>query len=129
MYRRKKISIKDWLKGFNFAFNGLIYVFKNEQNARIHFVVSVFVISAGLYIHLSLIKWYLVICCIGSVIAAELFNTAIELITDKIWPEKNNDAKIIKDISAGAVLIISISAAIIGVLVFYEPICNFLSMR
>ena len=58
------------------------------------------------------------------VLSAELFNTAIETIVDMISPEKNDKAKLAKDISAAAVLAVSIGAAVIGIIIFLPKIIN-----
>jgi diacylglycerol kinase (ATP) len=60
----------------------------------------------------------MVVMCIGTVIAAELFNTAIEKLVDLVSPERHPVAGQVKDIAAGAVLICAVAAAIIGLIIF-----------
>ncbi|GAA0602202.1 diacylglycerol kinase family protein [Virgibacillus siamensis] len=104
--------------GFLFAWNGLREVLKSERNFRIHLVAAVFVIAAGLFFQLNLLQWTIIFLTIGLVLITEIINTAVEKMIDYIKPEINQNAKIIKDISAGAVLLAAILAVIIGLLIF-----------
>ena len=63
-------------------------------------------------------EWTVVILCFGVVIAAELFNTAIERLVDLVSPERHPVAGQVKDIAAGAVLVCAVAAAIIGLIIF-----------
>jgi len=60
------------------------------------------------------------------VIAAEFFNTAIEFVVDLVSPEKHPLAGAAKDVAAGAVLILSIAAAIVGILIFSPYLMTYL---
>ena len=106
------------MKKFGFAFNGLVFFFRNELNAKIHSVISVFVIVSGFYFQISVYEWGLVSFAIALVFTAEIINTAIEKIMDMIHPEKDIRVGNIKDLAAGAVLFASIVSAIIGLIVF-----------
>lgn len=89
-----------------------------QQNLRIHLVIALLVIILCFVLQISFIEWCIVIVCIGMVISAELFNSAIEKWVDLVSPERNKKAGDIKDISAAAVLILAIMAAIIGCIIF-----------
>ena len=80
--------------------------------------MTVLVIMAGVLFHISETEWIAVIFAIGLVLAAEAINSAIERLSDVVQPEKDERIRDVKDISAGAVLICAITAAIIGVIVF-----------
>lgn len=112
--------------GFKYAFNGIWQVLKNEPNFRIHFFAAITVILIGLFFSISNYEWLVICLAIGSVLCAEIFNSAIEKIVDLIHPEPNKKAGIIKDISAGAVLVIAITAAVIGLLVFIPKLIDLL---
>lgn len=114
------------LKSFGFAFNGLKILFKQEHNARIHLFVAGLVIVAGFAFQLSKAEWIAVIFSKGFVITTETINTVIENIADFLTIEKNHQIKVIKDLSAAAVLISSITALIIGVLIFLPKIIEML---
>ena len=71
----------------------------------------------GILVHIALVEWYFIIICVGMVISAELFNSAIERVVDLLSPEWNKKAGDIRDASAAAVLVLAITAAIIGCLI------------
>lgn len=118
------MNIKKLIKSFKFAINGIKETIKNEQNMKIHFFMMIAVIIAGIIFKISKLEWIICIILFGLVISSELFNTAIENTIDLITKEKNENARIAKDASAGAVLIISISSAIIGFMIFIPKIAE-----
>ena len=109
----KQKGIKRLLNSFKYAFEGIIYALKYEQNMLIHFIVTILVIILGIILKLSIIEWLFCILFIGVVIAAELINSSIEASIDLISPNKNSLAKVAKDTASGAVLILSITALIV----------------
>ncbi len=111
-------SPKNRLKSFRYAFQGIRSFFLSTPNAWIHLTISAIVIAASFYFELSTIEWIAVLYSIGLVFTAEAFNTAVEEWVDSIQPDFDKTAGRVKDISAGAVLIASIVAAIIGILIF-----------
>ena len=78
----------------------------------------IIVIALGIFLKLSKIEWCIIIITIVIVISAELFNTAIETVVDMVSPQKNPQAKLVKDIAAAAVLVLAIGAAVIGIIIF-----------
>ena len=74
------------------------------------------------YFEITLHEWIAVVCAIGIVIVSEILNTAIEKLTDMVSPEIHPKAKVVKDLAAGAVLMASIVAAVIGLIVFLPKI-------
>lgn len=107
-----------FIKSFGYALKGINYFFRYGHNAKIHLVAAIIAITAGIYFQISLMKWCIVIFCIGSVIAAEMLNTSIEKTVDFISPEHHPQAGLIKDLAAGAVLVTSIAALVAGILIF-----------
>jgi diacylglycerol kinase (ATP) len=103
---------------FNSAIEGFIYVLKSQRNMRLHFVIAGLILLLGVYLNLSKIELLLLITAITFVLLAEMFNTAIELVIDLITDTFHPLARIIKDITAGCVLIAAINAVVIGYLVF-----------
>ncbi|MCD6520777.1 MAG: diacylglycerol kinase family protein [Anaerolineae bacterium] len=102
---------------FRHAFEGLYYVIKEERNARIHLLATILVVALGLWLHLSTIEWALIITAIALVFAGELLNTVTELTIDLITLERLPLAKHAKDVAAGAVLVASLAAALLGFLI------------
>ena len=111
-------SFKKQMKSFTFAWKGILTCAGHEQNITFHLLAAIAVIVAGSIFHITHIEWMVVMLCIGSVIAAELFNSAIERLVDLVSPERNKIAGEVKDIAAGAVLVTAIAAAIVGLIVF-----------
>ncbi|MFD1551058.1 diacylglycerol kinase family protein [Putridiphycobacter roseus] len=113
----KKFILKE-LKSFKCAFNG-IYLALTEAHIIIQIMATVLVIATGYYQNINKTEWLIIAICIAMVIGAEMMNTAIEKTVDYISMEQHPQAKSIKDISAGAVLVISIVAAIIGINILF----------
>ncbi len=106
------------LQTFKHAINGITHVFKNEQNFKIHSIAAILVIIAGFFFSIDKTEWMIIIIAITSVITLELLNSAIEYLCNFVSPDYNNKIKIIKDASAGAVLIAAIGAFILGLVIF-----------
>ena len=99
--------------------------FKSERNMKIHVFIMLLVIFLGFLLEISIAEWLLCIILFGIVIAGELFNTAIETVVDMISLEKSPKAKLAKDVSAGAVLVLAISSVIIGLIIFIPKFIEF----
>ena len=110
--------LKKRLKSFQYACSGIADLFQTQANARIHLLLAVIAIALGSYFNLSLMEWIVITFCIGLVLAAEAFNTALEYLTDLVSPDQHPLAGKAKDLAAAAVLITAIMTGIIGVLVF-----------
>lgn len=106
------------------AIQGLVAVGRREKHVKIHAITGLFVTALGIYLSISLFEWISLIVCIGLVIGFEIINTAIEELTNAIYKNHDDHAKYIKDISAGAVLIMSIISIIVGYLIFYDRLVN-----
>ena len=118
------ISWRKLFSSFIFAFSGIVTTFKSEQNFRIHTMVSVIVIGLAVALDFSNERFIILLIVIGLVLSLELVNTAIEKTVDLITKEYHPLAKKAKDAAAGAVLVFSIFAVIIGILLFIEPLIN-----
>jgi diacylglycerol kinase (ATP) len=115
---KNKISFRKRITSFKYAFNGIGYMFRTQGNSLIHLLATIFVIILGFIAHLNLLEWCLIVFAIGLVFMAELFNTAIEFLTDLVSPYYHEKAGKAKDIAAGAVLIAAIVSVAIGLMVF-----------
>lgn len=107
-----------FFKSFQYAWHGLKLAIAEQRNLRFHLVFALLVIVLSFVLQISFIEWCIIIVCIGMVISAELFNSAIEKWVDVVSPERNKKAGDIKDISAAAVLILAAIAVIIGCIIF-----------
>jgi diacylglycerol kinase (ATP) len=110
--------MKKFIRGFGYAFKGIWHSTVTQLNFKVHLAAAVVAVYAGYALHISNSEWLWITLCIGLVLAAELFNTAIEFLTDLVSPEYNKKAGLVKDMSAGAVLVTAICALIIGLIIF-----------
>ena len=117
---------KKLINSFKYAISGIITSFRTERNMKIHILVMILVIIAGIVFKLSLLDWIILVIMFGLVISAELFNTAIETTIDMITKEKNEKAKIAKDVAAGAVLVLAVASVIVGLIIFIPKILSFI---
>jgi diacylglycerol kinase (ATP) len=115
---KKQFSIVARAKSFTHAWRGIKLFIRTTHNAWVQIVTTFVVVILGVYFGVSRFEWIALICAIGLVLVAEAFNTAIEIDMDLTSPEIHPLAGDTKDVAAGAVLIASIIAVIIGVLVF-----------
>ena len=120
--KNKGLSFKRLIKSFGYAFSGIWQMIVQEQNAKIHLLAILIVAITGFYFHLSATEWIAIIIVSGSVFVAETFNTSIETLSNIISSEYNQNIKQVKDFSAGAVLIASFSAIIVGLIIFLPKI-------
>ncbi|MBR6433364.1 MAG: diacylglycerol kinase family protein [Bacteroides sp.] len=117
--------MKKQLYGFGYAWKGIRCCIGKEQNLSFHLIAAIIVVIAGFILSITKIEWTIVILCIGVVIAAELFNTAIERLVDLVSPQQHPIAGKVKDIAAGAVLVCAVTAAIIGLIIFVPYLTRF----
>ncbi|MEI7896933.1 MAG: diacylglycerol kinase family protein [bacterium] len=110
------------VKSFGYAFKGFAFVVKTQQNFRFHLLVTLAVIVSGFIAKLSPAEWCLVILTIAMVLAIEILNTAVEKLVDFISPGFHEQAGMVKDISAAAVLLTAIGAVTIGCIIFLPKI-------
>jgi diacylglycerol kinase (ATP) len=118
----KPFSIQARLKSFVYAFEGVMHFMRCEAQAVIHVIAALAVIGAGFWFGISSMEWIAITFAIGIVVVSEMLNTAIEKLTDMVSPEIHPQAKVVKDVAAGAVLMASIVAAAIGLLVFLPKV-------
>lgn len=119
---KKVLSIKRLRKSFGYAFKGIDDVIGHEPNMKIHVVVAILVVIMAIILKVSIIEWIILVLLIGAVLAAETINTTIENLVDMYTKEYDEKAKIVKDTAAGTVLILAITSAIIGLIIFIPKI-------
>ena len=110
------------LQSIIIAMEGIKSVFVTQQNARIHAVFTLAVFLFAWVLKLPLSDWISLLLTVGLVWTAEIFNTAIEFVVDLVSPEQHPKAKLIKDISAGAVLLSVLISIMVGILIFGPPL-------
>jgi diacylglycerol kinase len=111
------MNISKFIRSFGFAFEGLRLALRVDQNVRFHVVVGLFVIIVSFSLKITKSEFLFIIFAIFFVIIVEMVNTAIEEMTNLILKEHSREAKIAKDVAAGAVLLSAIFAAIVGIVI------------
>jgi diacylglycerol kinase len=101
-----------------YAILGVINVTRTEKNFKIQILAAILVVTAGIIFQLTALEWISVVICIALVFIAEIFNTALEKLTDLVSPEWNEAAGVVKDISAAAVLVASVISVVCGGIIF-----------
>lgn len=115
---------KRLIKSFSNASRGIAYLFNSQINARIELIITILVIISGIYFNISYVEWLVILLCIALVLGLEGVNTALETLSNKLHPGFDHEIGKTKDIAAGAVLIASIFAAIIGFVIFVPRFLN-----
>ena len=113
---------KNLIDSFKHAFEGIGVAIKSERNLQIHIAIMFLVIIFGIILKISVVEWFVCLLLLGGVISLEMINTAIETTVDLITMERNPKAKLAKDASAGAVLVMAIVSVIIGLIIFVPKI-------
>ena len=115
---KEEFSILKRAKSFTHAGRGVWLFIKTTHNAWVHIFILLVAIILGVYFHISSIEWAMLVFAGGFVLTAEAFNTAIEIDINLTSPQYHPYAKDTKDVAAGAVLISSLTALIIGLVIF-----------
>ena len=120
MTKYKKQSFGSTFKN---ARKGMRLTIKSERNVRIHLLTATLVLITAYCLNFSITKFCILFLTIAAVISAEMFNSAIEFALDSIYHNKySRMVGMAKDIAAGAVMVVTIVAVMIGVLLFAPPI-------
>ena len=100
------------------AFNGFWITLKEESSLKIQLFLGLIAIFMGFFFNISNTEWFAVVLCIAAVLSAEIMNSAIENLADRITLEKDPYIKKAKDMGAGAVMVTSIASIIIACIIF-----------
>lgn len=111
-------SKRSHILSFKHALEGIAAALKEEPNLKFHFIAGLVVLFLAYILKISKTDWIIIIILIGFVVALELTNTAVEAVVDAFIDKAHPGAKLAKDISAGAVLVAAVTAAIVGILIF-----------
>lgn len=123
-----KFKKQNFANTFKNARKGMRLSIKSERNIRIHFFAALLVLITAFCLNFSIVQFCILLLTIAFVISAEMFNSAIEFSLDSIFHNKySRMVGMAKDIAAGAVMVVTITAVMIGVLLFAPPIISILS--
>jgi diacylglycerol kinase len=101
---------------------GLWYALRTQRNTRIHLSIAAAVVVVGLCLNLSHVQWAVLTLTIGFVLVSEMLNTVAETLVDLVSPGYHPLAKVVKDVTAGAVLLTAIVSIVVGLLVLGPPL-------
>ncbi|MCI6681785.1 diacylglycerol kinase family protein [Parafannyhessea umbonata] len=113
-------------RSFLFALQGFRTALRQERNIKVMLAGGAFAVAMGLILRIDAVSWAVVLVCCGMVIAAELLNTAIETVVDLVSPEFHPLAGQAKDIAAAASWVLSLTAAVVGVIVYANALIRLL---
>ena len=115
---KRRLKPANWVANINCAIEGILWTTATQRHMRSHFLAALFVLLLALFLHVSILEFILLTFAVTLVLFAELFNTALEVLVDLVSPEYHILAKRAKDVAAGAVLVASCGAAVIGFFAF-----------
>lgn len=110
------------IKSVGFALRGAILLIRTEASIKVQVFIAITMTAAGFFFEISNTEWILQILTIAVIMGTEGLNTAIEKISDFVQPEFDKKIGFIKDVSAGAVMLVSIAATIIGCIIYLPKI-------
>ena len=118
----KESFIINRIKSVGFALRGALLLIRTEASIKVQVFIAIVMTAAGFYFDISNTEWIVQILTIALIMGTEGLNTAIEKVADYIQPEFDKKIGIIKDVSAGAVMLVSIAATIIGFIIYLPKI-------
>ena len=111
-------ALRAFIQGFAHAFRGILFGLRTQRNLRVHALATLGVIVLGFVLQIERWEWCVILISCGLVWAAELLNTAIERLADRVSMEREEAIRVVKDAAAGAVLAASLAAAAVGAIIF-----------
>lgn len=124
---KKRFSVIARAKSIKHAIRGVSIIFRTQHNAWVHGFVGVVVVVLGFVLDIAPLEWVAIIFAITTVVAAEGFNTALEIDIDLTSPDEHPYARDTKDVAAGAVLVTALGAAVVGLVIFVPKLAALLS--
>ncbi len=121
------MNIYKFIRSFGYATEGLKLAVKVDQNVRFHIIVGALVFITSIFLKASKLELLFVVFAIFFVVITEMINTAIEEMTNLILKEHSQEAKIAKDVAAGAVLLAATFAIIVGITVLVPRLLSLIS--
>ena len=118
----KESFFENRVNGVRYALRGALLLIRTEASIKTQVFLGILITAAGFYYDISSTEWILQILAIALVLGIEGLNTAIEKLADYVQPEYDPKIGFIKDISAGAVMLVSVAASIVGLIIYLPKI-------
>jgi len=119
---KKESFLVNRIKSVGFALRGALLLVRTEASIKVQVFIAIVMTAAGFFFDISATEWCIQILTIAVIMGTEGLNTAIEKVADFVQPEFDKKIGFIKDVSAGAVMIVSIAATIIGLIIYLPKI-------
>lgn len=116
--------MKKFLRSVGYAISGVRYAFATEKNIRVLLVIAICEIAAAFFLCIPKVEFLLLLWIAAVLFSLELANTAVERLADKVSPQYNEQIGVVKDVMAGAVMVASVFAFLIGCIIFFEPVLD-----
>lgn len=120
--KKKQFGFKRILSSIKNSWNGLKAAYKNEQSVYIHLVCTIILLLLSFLLEISLTQWLIIIAIIGLTLVVELLNTAIESTVDLVTEEFHPLAKVAKDTASAAEFVLTLTSALIALMIFIPKI-------
>ena len=118
MALRRSTTPRSWSRKFADAFRGLSRAVRSQSSFGVHLWMATAVVAAGAMLRVSAVEWCLLLCAIGLVLMAEIFNTAIESLARGPGSRRHPRLRDALDMASGGVLVAAVTATVIGLFVF-----------
>lgn len=118
----KESFVKNRIKSVGFALRGALLLVRTEASIKVQVFIAIVMTAAGFFFDISNTEWVVQILTIAAIMGVEGLNTAVEKLADFVQPEFDEKIGVIKDVSAGAVMLVSIAATIIGFIIYLPKI-------
>ena len=123
----RPVSRRGWWDKFSEAAHGIKLGVRGQASFCVHFFFAVLAIAGALLLECDRVEWCLILICIGMVLMAELFNSALETLFHGLDPATRSRLVGVLDIAAGAVLLASLTAVLVGGIIFLQRLLLFTS--
>jgi diacylglycerol kinase (ATP) len=123
----KRFRLTERLNSFRYAFNGIYDLLRYGHNFRIHLVILIAVIPAGVILKISSTEWMAIVFVSALVLVSESLNTSLEHLSDAVSGESDERIRRAKDVAAAAVLISALAALITGLMIFVPELIELFS--
>lgn len=114
--------MKRFFRSFVFAAQGIGHALAKERNFLVQVAIAIIVLLLSAALRISSMEWTIILMNTGMVLGFEMINSCIERICNLVHPQHSSLVKIIKDLAAGAVLVVSIVATVCGLIIFIPKI-------
>jgi diacylglycerol kinase (ATP) len=111
-------------RSFGFAYAGIRYLVRTQPNVWVHLTVALLVLALAAVLGVRGVELAALVLAIGLVLAAEAANTSIEVVVDLVSPRYDPRAGLAKDLAAGAVLLATLAAIVVGLIVLLPRLAH-----